>query len=95
MKKIEFKLNNFAFKIYKMFFNVEKLFKRIEMYEIGFTGRVTAIDIGFAKEHNLKPLNKFEKWLAKPLIEFEKERRQYSFAKTMSDFLGEDINDWY
>ena len=61
----------------------------MELTEIGFTGHVSVVDESIAEERNLKPLNKFEKWLCKPIIELEKKRRQEIWEQVTHEYLGE------
>jgi len=52
------------------------LLERAKWTEVGFSGYVSQIDTRIAKQKNLKPLNRFEKWLLAPYISLEKEKRQ-------------------
>jgi len=50
---------------------------------------------GVAKERKLKPLNRFERWLLKPIIEAEQERRRECFRQAVIEVTGEDPEtDW-
>ena len=71
-----------------------KLFQRTDWTAIGFTGYVSLPDHDFAKLHKLKPLNRFERWLMKPIIEAEQTLRRDSFRQACLEVLGEDPNDW-
>lgn len=71
------------------------LFERANYTEIGFSGHVSMLDEGVAEEHKLKPLNHFERWLLKPIIEAEQERRRECFRQAVIDVTGEDPDeDW-
>lgn len=59
-----------------MFGKFEKLINRTILYEVGIYGKVTEKELNLAKKRNYRPLNKFEKWLMKPVIEYEREWRQ-------------------
>ena len=76
--------------IYKRTGKLNLLFKRMEWCVIGFSGNVSIPDEEFAKQQGYKPLNKFEYWLVKPIVEIEKKRRQDIFKNAMVEILGED-----
>ncbi len=83
------KLRNLIFKIYCRLVDVENLFMRMEFTEIGLTGYVSVTDESMAEEYNLKPLNKFEKWLCEPVIKLEKKIRQEIWEQVTHEYLGE------
>ena len=56
---------------------------------MGFIRNVSIPDEEFAKQQGYKPLNKFEYWLVKPIVEIEKKRRQDIFKNVMAEVLGE------
>lgn len=63
--------------------------------EIGSTGNVSLPDKSIAKERGLKQLNRFEKWLLQPAIQYEKSRRKDAFRQACIEVLGEDPErDW-
>jgi len=66
-----------------------KLYERTHYTEIGFSGYVSEIDKEIAKKRSLKPLNRFERWLLRPLIASEQKRRRLNFQITMREVLGE------
>ncbi len=71
------------------------LWERAKYTEIGFSGHVSMPDENIAEERKLKPLNRLEKWLLKPLIEDEQNLRRDAFRQAMIDVLGEDPEaDW-
>ena len=57
------------------------LLERANYTEIGFTGSVSIIDRDIAKKRKLKPLNRFERWLLRPMIETEQKRRRECFRR--------------
>jgi len=75
---------------------LSRLYTRAVFTEIGhFSGNVSLLDDDIAKEHNLKPLNRFERWLLKPIIEYEKADRHDAFRSAYQEVLGEDPDeDW-
>jgi len=75
---------------------LSRLYTRAVFTEIGhFSGNVSLLDDDIAKEHNLKPLNRFERWLLKPIIEYEKADRHDAFRSACQDILDEDPDeDW-
>ena len=71
------------------------LFERADYTAIGVTGHVSMFDEGVAKERRLKPLNRFERWLLKPVIEAEQKRRRECFRQAIIEVTGEDPDtDW-
>lgn len=71
------------------------LFERANYTAIGFSGHVSMLDESVAKERKLKPLNRFEGWLLKPIIEDEQKRRRECFRQAVIDVTGEDPDtDW-
>lgn len=66
------------------------LFERASYTAIGFSGHVSMLDECVAKERKLKPLNRFEKWLIKPIIEAEQRWRRECFRQAVIDVTGED-----
>ena len=71
------------------------LFERANYTAIGFSGHVSMLDEGVSKERKLKPLNRFERWLLKPIIEAEQKRRRECFRQAVIDVTGEDPEtDW-
>jgi hypothetical protein len=71
------------------------LFERANYTAIGFSGHVSMLDEGVAKERKLKPLNRFEGWLLKPIIEAEQKRRRECWRHAVLHVTGEDPEtDW-
>ena len=73
---------------------LDPLLKRAIATEIGFSGHVSQLDKHYAEQNNIKPLNRFEKWVLAPLIEEEKKRCQFFFIEAVRDVTGEDPDDW-
>jgi hypothetical protein len=71
---------------------LDELLARADFTVIGLSGYVSAHDDLVAKERNLKPLNRFELWLLKPIIEDEQIRRRVHFRHIMRDEFGEDFD---
>ena len=68
---------------------------RANYTEIGFSGHVSMLDEGVSKERKLKPLNRFERWLLKPIIEAEQKRRRECFRQAVIEVTDEDPDtDW-
>ncbi len=67
------------------------LSKRMYATEVGFSGHISTLDDHVAKEGKLKPLNRFEKWYLKPIIEIEKELRMSAFKEAVLEVTGESI----
>jgi len=84
-------LDHIGFKKY-----VTNLVKRTNCYEVGFSGHgKSGLDDILIKEHQLKPLNKFEKWLmARYIIEIKKFHAKV-WQEVCLEVLGEDPEDWY
>lgn len=71
------------------------LFERAYYTAIGFSGRVSMLEEGIAKQLELKPLNRFEQWLLKLVIKDEQKRRRESFRQAVIAVTGKDPdNDW-
>ncbi|MBI2482012.1 MAG: hypothetical protein HYV76_00325 [Candidatus Vogelbacteria bacterium] len=71
------------------------LFERAEYTAIGLSGHVSMLDKSVAKERKLKPLNRFERWLLKPIIEDEQKLRRECFRQAVIEVMGEDPKtDW-
>ena len=66
------------------------LLERATYTEIGLTGHVSLADENMARERKLKPLNRFEKWLLKPVIQTEKNFRQSAWRQSVIEVTGED-----
>jgi hypothetical protein len=64
---------------------LQDLITRLEYTEIGLTGCVSELDKRYAKDNQLRPLIKFEKWLTRDYIKLEKERRQMIFQKILTE----------
>lgn len=88
------KIRKLILECYRITGKQKKLFDRMHLLEIGLTGHISLFDQSTAKDNKYKPLNKFEKWLVKPIIEIEKQRRQNVFASAVREVLGEDMGDW-
>ncbi|HXF44291.1 MAG TPA: hypothetical protein VNK70_02390 [Candidatus Paceibacterota bacterium] len=71
------------------------LFERANYTAIGFSGHVSMLDEDIAKERKLKPLNRFERWLLKPIIEDEQTRRRECFWQAIIEVTGKGPDtDW-
>jgi len=71
------------------------LFERANYTAIGFSGHISLLDDSVAEERKLKPLNRFEQWLLKPIVEAEQERRRKCFRQAIIEVAGEDSEtDW-
>ncbi|TSC82052.1 MAG: hypothetical protein G01um101420_582 [Parcubacteria group bacterium Gr01-1014_20] len=66
------------------------LCERANYTAIGFSGHVSVFDEGVAKDRGLKPLNRFERWLLKPIIEAEQGFRRQEFRQAVIEVTGED-----
>ncbi len=80
--------------ILKILGKLDSLLDRANRTEIGFTGHVSAIDQAIIEEKQLKSLNRFERWLLKPIIEAEQKRRRKCFKEAVLEVTGEDPADW-
>lgn len=80
----------FLFKITGRF---DLLLLRANYTEIGLSGYVSAFDKDVIEERNLKPLNRFERWLLRPIVEDEKELRRDVFKQAFIEVTGEDPTD--
>ena len=70
------------------------LWERAHYTEVGFACHVTTFDAEIAKNRKLKPLNRFEQWLLKPIIEAERERRREAMREAVIEVTGDDPDDW-
>ena len=71
------------------------LYQRAVFTEIGhFSGHVSELDKAVAEDHDLHPLNRFERWLLRDIIKEEKAVRKDAFRETCLEVLGEDPDDW-
>jgi hypothetical protein len=80
--------------LWRLFKRNRTVFLRMNFTEVGFTGNVSLIDNDIAEKRNLKPLNRFERWVMKPHIETEQIRRKMAFRLSCMEVLGEDSDDW-
>jgi len=69
----------------------KQLHKRVIVCEVGVFGHWSEMDGGRAQEQGLRPLNPFEKWLTKPLIEQERTWRRRAFRDACMEVTGEDL----
>ncbi len=75
--------------------DLDPLLERAIYTSIGYTGHVSTFDEGIVKEGKFKPLNRFEQWLLKPVIEAEQKRRRECFRRAVKEVTGEDpYADW-
>lgn len=71
------------------------LAERANYTAIGFSGHVSVLDEDIAKKRKLKSLNRFERWLLKPVIEAEQKWRRECFRQAVIEVTGEDPEtDW-
>jgi len=83
-------LDHIGFKRY-----VSNLEKRTNCYEVGFSGHGrSGLDDILIREHILKPLNKFEKWLMAGYIVEMKKMHASAWKNACLEVLGEDPDDW-
>lgn len=78
----------------RLFGRMPNLIDRMNFTEVGFTGHVSMLDKKVAEERNLQPLSRFEKWLLRPIIDFERQRRRDALRQAVLDITGEDIYDY-
>lgn len=72
---------------YRLSGRIAFLINRMLITEVGQTGSVSSLDERVAKEHKIKKLNRFEKWLLVPVIELEKRRRQECWRQSVRDIM--------
>ena len=71
------------------------LFERASYTAIGLSGHVSMLDEVVAEKRQLKPLNRFERWLLQPIIDAEQKRRRENFRQAVIEVTGEDSEtDW-
>ena len=68
-----------------------RLTERAIFTEVGITGHLASHDGVIVKEKGLKKLNRFEKWLLEPSIEYEKTRRRKAFTEALTAVTGEEL----
>lgn len=84
-----------VFQILKFSGRIDPLFERAHYTAIGVTGHVSGFDDDIARKRKFKPLNRFERWLLKPSIKFEQERRRQAWREAVKEVTGEDPEtDW-
>lgn len=66
----------------------ERLVERVKYTEVGTGDRITKLDRRVAKKRNLKPLNRFERWVSEPVIQVEKKRRLKQLEEAMQDIAA-------
>lgn len=77
--------------LYRITGQLVPLFERANYTAIGFSGHISMIDTDIAKERRLTPLNHLERWLLRPVIEAEQQRRRACFRQAVIDVTGEDL----
>lgn len=90
MKLIESFARLVVVQFYKLTGQLGSLCDRALICHIGFSGNVSEIDKGIAKDRNLRPLNRFEMWLLSPTIETEKALRKNAWRDAVIEVTGED-----
>jgi hypothetical protein len=65
---------------------------RALVLEVGLTGHVSVFDQELAKTNNYRSLNRFERWLLQPIMEFERKYRRELWRQSVLEVTGEDIN---
>jgi len=83
---------NFFYYLFRWTSWFKNLPRRVSITSIGLTGYVSSLDKAIAEEKGLKPLNRFEKWLYRDIIQIEKECRRNIFRRVVLKELGEDIS---
>ena len=70
---------------------MSSLSRRMCVLEIGLTGHVSDFDRMIADREQLKPLNRFERWLLEEFISAEIVFRREAFRKSVREVTGEEI----
>jgi len=65
------------------------LLERMNFTEVGFTGHVSIPDKSIAQERKLEPLNDFERFLLKTIIDSERKFRRDCFRQAVLEVTGE------
>lgn len=74
---------------------VTNIAKRTNCYEVGFSGHgKSKLDDVLIERYNMKPLNRFEKWLMARYIVEMKKAHASAFKEACIEVLGEDPDDW-
>lgn len=64
------------------------LSNRMVITEVGFTGHVSFLDKDVQRLKKIKSLNRFERWLLKPIINSERDWRRQAFREACIEVLG-------
>jgi len=81
--------------LYRFTRRLDPLAERANHTAIGFSGNISMLDHSIAEERELKPLNRFERWLLKPAIEAEQKRRREAWRQSIIEVTGDDPDtDW-